>query len=242
MNTVFILGDSIMKGVIFAGEDSGNAGKYRLYGDDKSFEGLAAQGIEILNRSRMGATITYAREKLGRLIGIKSTASPDTAEPEHENVGVIFEYGGNDCDHKWAEISADPTALHRPNVDPDKFRAQYADCIARAKDRGARVAVTNLVPIDADKYFNHISRGLCGANILQWLGDVSMLYRWQEYYSNIVEEVARNSGCPIIDLRGEFLRSHNYKRLISSDGIHPTAEGHKLARSVIEKYSAELFA
>lgn len=237
MNTVFILGDSIMKGVIFTG-DSG-AGKYKLYGDNKSFDGLADRGIEVMNRSRMGATITYAREKLGRLLGIKSNR-PEEEKPD--NFGVIFEYGGNDCDYKWTEISADPTAVHQPNVDPDKFRAQYNDCIVRAKERGAQVALTNLVPIDADKYFSYISRGLSGANILSWLGDVSMLYRWQEYYSSIVEEIARKNDCPLIDLRGEFLRSHNYKKLIGNDGIHPTAEGHKLARSIIERSSAMLFA
>lgn len=237
MNTVFILGDSIMKGVIFTGDSNGC--KYKLYGDDKSFDGLADRGIEVMNRSRMGATITYAREKLGRLLGIKSDR-PDEKAPG--SFGVIFEYGGNDCDYKWAEISADPTAVHQPNVEPEKFKAQYTDCIVRAKERGAQIALTNLVPIDADKYFNYISRGLSGANILSWLGDVSMLYRWQEYYSSIVEEIARENDCPLIDLRGEFLRSHNYKRLIGNDGIHPTAEGHKLARSIIERSSAKLFA
>lgn len=239
MNTVFILGDSIMKGVIFTGDSSDC--KYKLYGDNKSFDGLADRGIEIMNRSRMGATITYAREKLGRLIGIKSSSDTER-KGKPDDFGVIFEYGGNDCDYKWAEISADPTAVHHPNVDPEKFRAQYTDCIIRAKERGAQVALTNLVPIDADKYFSYISRGLSGANILSWLGDVSMLYRWQEYYSSIVEEIARSNDCPLIDLRGEFLRSHNYKRLIGNDGIHPTAEGHKLARSIIERSSAKLFA
>ena len=226
-----------MKGVMFAGD--GDACKYKLYGDNKSFDGLAERGIEIMNRSRMGATITYAREKLGRLLGIKSGCPEQTP---NDRFGVIFEYGGNDCDYKWAEISADPTAVHQPNVDPEKFRAHYTDCIVRAKERGAQVAVTNLVPIDADKYFGYISRGLSGANILSWLGDVSMLYRWQEYYSSIVEEIARANDCPLIDLRGEFLRSHNYKKLIGNDGIHPTAEGHKLARSIIERSFAKIFA
>ena len=230
MNTVFILGDSIMKGVIFTGDSSDC--KYKLYGDNKSFDGLADRGIEIMNRSRMGATITYAREKLGRLIGIKSSSDTER-KGKPDDFGVIFEYGGNDCDYKWAEISADPTAVHHPNVDPEKFRAQYTDCIIRAKERGAQVALTNLVPIDADKYFSYISRGLSGANILSWLGDVSMLYRWQEYYNALTVQMARAFGCRLVDLRTAFLQSRNFLDLLCPDGIHPTDSGYALVHKTL---------
>ena len=88
--------------------------------------------------------------------------------------------------------------------------------------------LTSLVPIDATKYMNFISRGLSYDNILSWLGDVNMLYRWHEGYNRAVEQLADVCSLPLFDLRGEFLYTHAFKSLICDDGIHPTAEGHRM--------------
>jgi lysophospholipase L1-like esterase len=61
-----------------------------------------------------------------------------------------------------------------------------------------------------------------------------MLYRWHEYYNELVCTVARETGAFLIDLRTPFLKSHNLKNLICSDGIHPSEEGHRMIERIIE--------
>ena len=93
-----------------------------------------------------------------------------------------------------------------------------------------------MIPIDADRYMQTISKTNSYENILAWLGDASMLYRFQEHYNRIVERLAIEVGCPMIDLRGEFLLSHDYKALISADGIHPTDAGHDLIEESLKRF------
>lgn len=83
-----------------------------------------------------------------------------------------------------------------------------------------------------------ISRAGSRESILSWLGDTSMLSRWQESYNTAVERLAVLTGTPILDLRRDFLLSHEYKSLMSYDGIHPTDRGHDL----IEEKSARCSA
>ena len=56
----------------------------------------------------------------------------------------------------------------------------------------------------------------------------NFLYRWQEYYNDLVCRLSRELSCPLLDLRPEFLRSPVFPSLISADGIHPTQAGHDL--------------
>lgn len=104
----------------------------------------------------------------------------------------------------------------------------YRYAVELARSKGAEVVLLPLVPIDAKKYFSWISRDKNADNILQWLGDVSMLSRWQEHYSRLVEGLAEELRCPIIDIRRDFLLSHQFETLLCSDGIHPTPAGHEM--------------
>lgn len=211
MSKLIILGDSILKGVTL----SDALGRYKLCQTD--YGRLKNAGYEINNLSKMGATIDYGSRVLKEEI-------PDYCE---DNV-VILEYGGNDCDYRWRDISESPAEAHKANVSHEEFEAKYKDCIEYAKSKGAKVMVANLVPLESDRYMNWISRGLDYEVILNWLGDKSMLYRWHESYSRITERVAELFDAPLIDLRGAFLTNHRFGKLISGDGIHPTEEGHEL--------------
>ena len=78
--------------------------------------------------------------------------------------------------------------------------------IRKAQDAGAMVAVASLVPLDADRYLQFISKNRDGKNILSWLGDAAHLYRWQEYYNALTVQMARAFGCRLVDLRTAFLQ------------------------------------
>lgn len=216
VSKVIILGDSILKGVTL----SDTLGRYRLCPPD--YSRLEAEGYEVNNLSKMGATIDYGERVL----------KEELTEYNEDNI-VIFEYGGNDCDHPWSNISATPEAEHHAKITHEEFEQKYKGCVEYAKSKGATVMVANLVPLESDRYMNWISRGLNYDVILKWLGDKSMLYRWHESYSRITERIADFFGAKLIDLRGAFLTNHSFGDLIGGDGIHPTEEGHKLICNTI---------
>lgn len=221
MKRILIFGDSIMRGVYYSEE----AGRHKLYGE--RLKNLKETGWDVKNCSIMGATIGTGRELIA-----KRLTNPA------ENTTVIFEYGGNDCDFRWCDISENPKGEFSPNTPYEKFVSTYGECIEYARRLGAKVHICNLVPLDSDKYMNWISRGLNHENIRSWLGDTSMLYRWHEYYNRTAEMIAYKFSCPLIDIRSPFLLSHNYSNLLSPDGIHPTVEGHH----VIDRLIAEAIA
>jgi lysophospholipase L1-like esterase len=147
--------------------------------------------------------------------------------------GVILEFGGNDCDFNWAKISEDPQGDHTCNTPIELFKRTYRELIERVSSAGPRPILMNLPPIDPDKYFHSISRGLSTENILCFLGDVDRIYRWQEYYSLNVAVLAAEYGVPLIDVRGAFLQRKDCFDLLCEDGIHPNESGHAFISEVI---------
>ena len=219
MKRLEIIGDSILKGVIYIGD----TGRYHLYGSTLE-QRLAEHGIVAHRNCRMGATIETGRSRLQALLDSREDLS-DTQ--------ILLEFGGNDSSYDWALVSSAPELPHTPHTPPEVFSEVYASMIGAAQARGATVAAATLLPIDADKYMNFISRGLSYSNILSWLGDVSMLYRWHEGYDHAVRRIAGRCGCPLLDLREAFLCSHRFSGLLCDDGIHPTTEGHRLIEDTI---------
>lgn len=220
MKKLEIYGDSILRGVMYSSESD----RYDLCKKNR-FEDLNELGIETKNNSRMGATVARGEELLRRNL-----------KPGADGTVVVFEYGGNDCDFKWEDVSANPDGTFQPNTPEDDYARTYRGMIRYARECGATPVVASLVPIDADKYMNWISRNLNYKNILRWLGDVSMLSRWQEHYSRRAERLAYEEGCPLLDLRSAFLLTHDYKDMICADGIHPTQRGHALIDKTLRDF------
>ncbi len=215
MKKLILFGDSIMKGVTF------NGSGYHLC-PDHDLPQLAARGIEIENHTKMGATIGDGLRAMDKyLTGCDSQTT------------VLLGYGGNDCDYDWQAISDAPSADHSPKTAPDAYIEGMRRAIRKAQDAGAMVAVASLVPLDADRYLQFISKNRDGKNILSWLGDAARLYRWQEYYNALTVQMARAFGCRLVDLRTAFLQSRNFLDLLCPDGIHPTDSGYALAHKTM---------
>lgn len=219
MKKLLIYGDSILRGITYSEE----ARKHKLCADYK-LPSLSALGYEVINHSRMGATVVRGADMFDYTIG---ECDSDTT--------VIFEFGGNDCDYDWGAISSAPSETHLPHTPETPFREQYSSMLKRAVATGARVMMCNLVPMMPERYLNFISKERSRENILSWLGDITMLYRYQEHYNLVVEDIARKADCPLIDLRTDFLLSHRCNELISLDGIHPSEEGHTLIETLIRE-------
>lgn len=217
MNKLMIFGDSIFKGVTYSEEKK----KYIIC-EHNYADKLATEGITTENCCKMGATVWKIEQILDRKV---REIDDDTA--------VLFEFGGNDSDFDWKAVSDDPLGKHIPKTVNNMFASAYRSIIDKVKRMGATVVISNLVPIDADKYMQWISDGKSYDNIMTFLGDISMLYRWQEYYNLTVEKIAQETGCKMLDVRNEFLVSHQYKSLICCDGLHPTQKGHDAIDDII---------
>lgn len=218
IHSVCIFGDSVAKGVVFDQVKN----KYRLL--KESFANIVGrqQNISILNFARFGCTISMGSEILKRHEGELNRFDY-----------TLLEFGGNDCDYNWAEISKDPAGHHDCNTPISLFREKYMELIDRVLQNGGRPVLLNLPPIDSKRYFHWISRGLNGKNILTYLGEIETIYHWQEMYSKAVEELAAEVKVPLIDIRSDFLRRKNFSYYLCSDGIHPNERGHLLISKAI---------
>lgn len=219
-NKMIILGDSVLKGVMYL--DDGVRGKYKLYSGALE-KRMAENGITLTRCCHMGATIENGLDRMKKMIAKGISL---------ENTTVLFEFGGNDCAYDWRRVSEAPNERHSPKTELGRFIELYREAVELVRGAGADVMISTLVPIDASKYMSFISRGLSYDNILSWLGDVNMLYRWHESYNRAVEQLADSCGAELFDLRNEFLSTHEFGTLIGADGIHPTENGHRMIEDI----------
>ena len=219
---ICILGDSIAKGVIFDAQRS----RYAIAKENLGKQIARVLECSVTNLSKFGNTVA---DGLARFEKQKDTLS--------ECEAVLMNFGGNDSDFLWQEISAAPDELHKPKTPIDVFEQTYLKLIECVKESGKVPILLNLPPVDHAKYFAWISRDLNADNILKWLGGTSeFIYRWHEQYSVAVHKIAQTTGVKLIDVRSAFLERRDYCNYLSYDGIHPNENGHALiARTVLQQ-------
>jgi len=219
LQEVCIFGDSISKGIIY------NTERKRYTPLSDCFAALLEKtnNLSIKNYSIFGCTI----EK-GLSIIHKHFKELDKTDC------IALEFGGNDCDYDWQKISDDPSHEHFPNTTVTAFKETYTKIIDDLKTLNKKMVILNLPPLDADKYFNWISKNRNAENIKNWLGgNPQYIYRWHEMYSNLVCEIASASNIKMIDIRSAFLKLRNYSDYLCEDGIHPNAKGHLLISKAV---------
>ena len=222
METIAAFGDSVLKGVIYENEH------YRVA--DTSFQKICEDsfGITVENKARFGSTISRGEKIFEKNLEMIRECSGQY---------VILEFGGNDCDFNWKEISEDPDRKHLPMSTIENFTSTYMEIINSIQDMGKIPVLLSLPPIDSARYFRHISRGLSGENILKWMrNDKQYITNWHERYNIEIFKMAINCQVPVIDITSIFLEKKNYSRYLCEDGIHPNEEGHKLIAKAIEEH------
>lgn len=219
MKRICYFGDSLGKGVIFDTVRN----RYVLLKD--CFVNLFSEkeDITVKNHSKFGGTIDVGLSRLEK-------QQKDIEECDL----VVLEYGGNDSNFNWDEISDNPDALHNPATPLESFVSMYKSMATKVIQMGKKVVALNLPPIDYQKYFEWISKGNNPENILRWLGGkADFIYRWHERYNNAVANIANSLQIPLIDIRTVFLEKRDYSDYLCIDGIHPNEQGHKLIADVL---------
>jgi acyl-CoA thioesterase I len=208
---VTVWGDSIGRGVVFDEQ----RGRYTVLRENcvRRLSGQAS--IPFDNRASMGNTTEDCLK-----------AMDDSYL--HEGWAAVIEFGGNDCDMPWTEVSAAPLAAHEAKVPPGRFRTALAQLVERARHAGMKPVLIVPPPLDAERYFVQVSRGLSSEAILTFLRDVQEIFRWQAGYAEIVRDVARMLGVYLVDIRSAFTDKPKVGDYLCPDGIHPNARGHEL--------------
>ena len=222
-----ILGDSVLKGIVL-----NKQGKYEIFQENCVKEIERKHGLRIENKARFGCTIAKGMKQLER-----SLASGLDCDY------VLLEYGGNDCDFDWKAVSDDPSLPHQPRTRLDEFIKTYENMITLLKEYAIIPIVVSLPPINGRKYLDYlVANGLTRENLISFLGEDSMIYRFHESYSLAVTGLAHRMNCIYAPVRETFLREWNQPSFICDDGIHPNEKGHTLMLSVFENmaYKAAL--
>lgn len=226
LHQIGIWGDSVLKGIVF--NDSN--GRYEILADHCANRLQDHLGISILNRSRFGCTITK-----GRLMLEKALADGLDCDM------VMLEYGGNDCDFNWQEVSDAPEKIHKPRTERSDFVRQYRDMIEMLTHHGIKPLLMSLPPIDAQRYLDHlVAKGLNRDHLLAFLHDTQQIYRYHESYSLAITQLARETGCLYVPVRESLLASEDYLSLLCMDGIHPNEQGHRKMEQVFMKMAAAM--
>lgn len=186
-------------------------------------------GMKVLNRSRFGSTIGQGLERM----------KADFARGVRSEY-VLIEYGGNDCDYDWEQVSLHPDQYHDPHTPMPAFVDTLSLMVDTVYDQGMKPVLMTLPPMEAQRYLAFISRtGFDASRIVSWLGDAQMIYRFQELYSDAVKDFSFKRGLPLIDIRQRFLDKHDYGELISADGAHPSKKGYELIFNTIGEFINE---
>jgi len=216
-----VFGDSILKGIQV------NPFNKHYHVNNNIDVGMLSEkfSLDIVNRSKLGCTVVRGKTMLDKYLD----GTPDCS-------AILMDFGGNDCDFDWKSISEHPEAEHEPNTPVNRFVKVYTDIIKRIVENRIRPVITNLPPLEPQRYFDWFCKGLNKENVLRWLENVHAIYRFQELYSHTVEEIARNSGALLVDLRGAFLRERYLGRFLCEDGIHPNTEGQRLITQELARF------
>ena len=222
---VTLLGDSILKGIQV---DLGDR-RYRTH-NEINVEALESEfQLSIHNDAHFGATVRKGSRLLDRMLARKLPCDM-----------MVMDFGGNDCDFRWKEIAEDPTGDHQPNVPLPEFVELYREMIRRVRSHGIRPILTNLPPLDSERFFNWWCGDLDKEAVMRWLGDVGNIYVWQERYSRAVERLAREENVPLVDVRGAFLDYGHLEQTLCADGTHPNTVGQGLITKAFQEFGRGL--
>ncbi|MEG1813923.1 MAG: SGNH/GDSL hydrolase family protein, partial [Clostridia bacterium] len=203
---VQIWGDSILKGVVYD-----QVRKRYVLLKECAVKVLSERlMVPISNHSQMGRTAPQGLEAL------------KAAQGDLANKLVVLEYGGNDCDFDWASVAERPADEHLCHTPSEVFSYTLEQLVNLVRRRGGTPALCTLPPLNAQRYLDWITRnGLSRENILSYIGVADRIYRWQEYYSSLVQRAAYQMRCICLPMRDAFLENVRGEDVLCLDGIHP---------------------
>jgi acyl-CoA thioesterase-1 len=211
-------GDSIGRAVGY----NESIGRYAVLKPNYREMLLEGRVLNILNHARFGATLPE---------GIKDFEET----PEVDAPVVAIQYGGNDCNFNWPDVAGNLDKPHQPVTPLPLFEEGLRRFIRLVKSRGKIPLLITPPPLEAQRFFDWVTRGLDSQAVMRFLGDIQRIYRWQERYAIAIQRVARLARCRLFDLRDAFLASEDMPSYLCRDGMHPNEKGQLLIARAIKE-------
>lgn len=213
---IHIWGDSLARGVIY----NEQKGRYAISGERCSTQLQSALGYKVVNHSVMGATVENGLRAFEGFLPVKDAL-------------CAIEFGGNDCDLNWAEVAAQPEKGVCAKVPLERYQQALSEFVTKVRALDMQPLLVTPLPLHAPRYFAWVTKGLNQENVLQALGDVEHIYRWQERYTIAMRRVAAALDCRLMDMRDVFLALDRYEDYMCIDGIHPNDAGHRVITEAV---------
>lgn len=222
MLNIGLYGDSILEGIQINPVNK----KYYVNNNIDVKKLSEKYSIQIKNFSSFGCTVTKGRNILNKRLETNSGYD-----------AIVMDYGGNDCDFNWKEISENPEGHYTPKTPIEIFMETYCDIIDTLKKKGILPILTTLPPLEPQSFFDWFCKDLNKKNIIKWLGEIKNIYYHQENYSKVIEKIALVKQVPLVDIRGEFLKAGNINSLLCEDGTHPNTLGQKVIATSFNNFA-----
>ena len=113
-NKICVFGDSVAKGVVFDHVKQ----KYSLLKNGFADQLANIFSLSVTNYAKFGCTVTKGMELVKKHLD---------KIPYYDY--IVLEFGGNDCDFDWAEVSKAPTAPQRSKTPLHSFIGTYCEMI-----------------------------------------------------------------------------------------------------------------
>ncbi len=186
-------------------EMGGWAHRLRLYFNNRTTAGDDVD-IRLCNLSIPGETTAGLVERI-------SSEIPPRLRDDCENI-FIFAYGMNDF--------AFPPEGTKPLVELEYFSENLQSALAIAREYSQKIYVLNITPVLDE---------IAGA---QRAGRRIRFCRNMTPYNARLKEFSAANGCTLIDVNKDFIEQ-NYALLLTEDGVHPNAAGHKVIFERVRK-------
>lgn len=185
-------------------------------------------GLDIVNRSSFGQSITRLKEK-----GLVDEYLKKI-DKKNRNI-VVFCIGGNDCDFDWRAINQNPHLEHFCKTSLEDFLTIYNEFIEKLRKKRVEVYICALPVVCSRAFFEKYVCSIAQKeNILEFLEhDTSKISRHQEIYNNALREICQNKKVTFLDIRTPFLKVKNIEKFYCDDGLHPNEAGQRLIAETI---------
>lgn len=217
MKKIQIVGDSLLKGVIYD-----ETLKKHVLLKENGIAKLIDEGFNIRNDAKFGLTIKKAQKIIEG-----SNLDSDS---------IILEVGGNDCDFNWDEVSLNPYLNHQAKTPIDVFEQSLIDLVTFIMSNNIKPILVSIPPLDDRLFFDFICQNRNKENILAFLGEVNQIYKHQKSYNEVISRVAKTYNLTYIPLREIIESSNSYQDMYCLDGMHLNKEGQNIIYKTILKY------
>jgi len=139
---------------------------------------------------------------------------------QHNPDGVFISLGINDCRHSRRD--------NLPLISANDFRRNYSIIVQSFSRLNIHVVALTTTPVVEDKANSYP----------EWAKDVYWSSQVLKQYNEIIKEVGKAQGIPVIEIFSAFESMAEIERYFLDDGVHPNLAGHKVIALQVLKYLA----